>query len=199
MDFCDDVWSIIKEFAGIYNLSGWNKIEKIGVGKLHDFYKEYYHMRITNYLKNAKLTKTFIFKKILPSISLKNASLLLDLLPKKEKKEINALFKVGDEVATYNYCGIVIKVGIRLTIQKYGTYSYDQDPDAFKNQTPTYRIYKYNRNIKGNKTVISCDTIKYIRRDGKVFENEEIEFIETKYTYSKEYFVHWKEFIDYGR
>ena len=59
-------------------------------------------------------------------------------------------------------------------------------------------IYKYNRNIKGGKTVISCDTIKYIRRDGIVFENGKVVLVETKYAYSKEYFVHWKEYIDYG-
>ena len=94
MYFCDDIWNVIKEFAGIYNLSGWNKIEKIGVGKLHDYYKEYYHMRITNYLKNAKSTKKFIFNKILPSITLKNATLLLELTSKKEKKEINTLMRL---------------------------------------------------------------------------------------------------------
>ena len=69
MDFCDDVWGVIKEFSGIYNLKGWDKIGKLGVDKVHDFYKEHYRKRLTNCKREAHTSKIIMFKQILPSIT----------------------------------------------------------------------------------------------------------------------------------
>ena len=59
----DDMWDIVKEYAGIYNLKiNYNKIQRIGVKPLLNFYKQEFKFRITNYNSNTKKVKKMMFK-----------------------------------------------------------------------------------------------------------------------------------------
>ena len=204
MDFCDDVWGVIKEFAGIYNLKGWDKIGKLGVDKIHNFYKEHYRKRLTNYKREAHTSKIIMFKQILPSITYEKSVKLLDLLPKpKEDMTIQnqSIFKVGDEVATYEYCGIIKKIGKRISIQKYTEEEgYDEDPDACYKQTYTEIIYKYNKSVLQKVCCISPDTISYVKRDGICYYSDKYNNSLKKPSYDvSENFEHRSRTMDYGR
>jgi len=200
MDFCDDIWGLIKEFAGIYNLKGWDKIGKLGIDKIHNFYRQNYRRRLTNYKKNAYTSKVMIFKKILPSITYERSVKLLDLLPKpKEDMTIKnqSIFKVGDEVATYDFCGIIKKIGKKISIKKYTEEKgYDKDHMAIRNQTYTEIIYKYNKSVLQKVCCISADSIRYIKRDGIIYSYNTINL--TKVDYDIDYFNHRSISVDYG-
>jgi hypothetical protein len=202
MDFCDDIWSVIKEFAGIHNLKGWDKIGKLGVDKIHDFYKENYRKRLTNYKINAHKSKVMIFKQILPSITYERSVKLLDLLPKpKEDMTIQnqSIFKVGDEVATYDFCGIIRKIGKRISIQKYTEENgYDEDFNAFQNQSYTRIIYIYNKSVLQKVCCISPDSISYVKRDGIIYRFNDNIFKNPGYDVSK-IFEYRDRNMDYGR
>ena len=95
----DDCWNIVKEFAGIYNITNnWYKLEKLGVDKVHDIFKIYAKGRLTNYKKNPYETKKIIYKHLFTTRkSFKLMTDLNDLInPKKEEKSFN--LNVGDEV-----------------------------------------------------------------------------------------------------
>ena len=102
----DDCWNIVKEFAGIYNITNnWYKLEKLGVDKVHDIFKIYAKGRLTNYKKNPYETKKIIYKHLFTTRkSFKLMTDLNDLInPKKEDKSFD--FNVGDEVLYYNGSG----------------------------------------------------------------------------------------------
>jgi hypothetical protein len=139
-NFCDDLWGVIKEFAGIYNITTeWYKLEKVSVDKIHDFYKTYYRRRISNYKSNATEAKHMIFKHIW-----KRPKNLLELskLFVKDKPTINV--NVGDEVIYNRVLGVVSKVNkASISWRKYTIYKeVSQNPDAFRQQTfETKRLY----------------------------------------------------------
>ena len=93
----DDCWNIVKEFAGIYNITTkWDKLEKLGVDKVHDIYKQYTKRRIVNYKKFPAKVKELVYKKLFTQYkSFKLMTDLNDLInPKKEDKSFD--FNVGD-------------------------------------------------------------------------------------------------------
>ena len=106
----DDCWNIVKEFAGIYNLTTkWNKLENLGIEKIHDTLKQHGRTRLTNYKSNALESKKIIYKLLLTKYkSFKLMTDLNDLLnPKKEDNSFDD-YKVGDEVIYYSgrgWCG----------------------------------------------------------------------------------------------
>ena len=199
----DEIIKIIKEYMGIYNLPGWSKIGKLSVDKIHGFYKEHYRRRLTNYKTNAHTSKVIMFRRILPSITYEKSVKLLELLPKpKEDVTIQnqSIFKVGDEVATYEYCGIIKKIGKRISIQKYTEEAgYDEDPMALKNQTHTKKIYKYNKSVLQKVCCISPDSISYVKRDGICYYSDKYNNSLKKPSYDvSENFEHRSRTIDYG-
>ena len=199
----DEIIKIIKEFMGIYNLPGWSKIGKLSVDKIHGFYKEHYRRRLTNYKTNAHTSKVIMFRRILPSITYEKSVKLLELLPKpKEDMTIQnqSIFKVGDEIATYEYCGIIKKIGKRISIQKYTEEEgYDEDPMALKNQTHTKKIYKYNKSVLQKVCCISPDSISYVKRDGICYYSDKYNNSLKKPSYDvSENFEHRSKTIDYG-
>jgi hypothetical protein len=118
-NFCDDIWGVIKEFAGIYNITTeWYKLEKVSVDKIHDFYRTYYRRRIINYKSNVTETKRMIFKGIW-----KRPKNLLELskLFVKDNPTINV--KVGDEVIYDGWLGVVSKINkASISWQRYTIY-----------------------------------------------------------------------------
>ena len=95
----DDCWNIVKEFAGIYNITTkWYKLEKLGVDKVHDIYKQYAKRKIVNYKSNPAKAKKIIYKRLFTECkSFKLMTDLNDLInPKKKEKSFD--FNVGDEV-----------------------------------------------------------------------------------------------------
>ena len=99
----DDCWNIVKEFAGIYNITNnWYKLEKLGVDKVHDIYKQYAKKRLVNYKKLPAKAKKFIYKSLFTECkSFKLMTDLNDLInPAKEEKSFD--FNVGDEVMYSN-------------------------------------------------------------------------------------------------
>ena len=132
-EFCDDLWGIIKEFAGIYHITTeWYKLEKVSVNDIHDFYGKYYRRRITNYKSNASEAKRMIFKSIW-----KRPKNLVELskLFIKEKPTFNV--KVGDEVLYNNWLGVVCKINkASISWKKYTLEKkVSENPDAFRYQT----------------------------------------------------------------
>jgi len=117
----DDCWNIVKEFAGIYNITTkWNKLEKLGVDKVHDIFKIYAKGRLSNYKKNPYEAKKIIFKHLFTTRkSFKLMTDLNDLLnPKKEDKVFD--YNVGDEVmySTGNTWGSCTRLGKVIKINK---------------------------------------------------------------------------------
>lgn len=151
-EFCDDLWDIIKEFAGIYNITTeWYKLEKVSVDNLHDFYRKYYRRRISNYKSNATETKRMIFKDIW-----KRPKNLVELskLFIKDKPTFNV--KVGDEVIYNDWLGVVSKINkASISWKKYTIdRKVSQDPDAFREQRfETVRFY-YCKTITEKATCI---------------------------------------------
>lgn len=128
-ELCDDVWGLVKEFAGIYHITTeWDKIMKVSSSKLYEWYRKNTNRRISHLSKsNAKEQKKvilkFFYKKqrnkkmmenlyylILPHIETKEEV----TKPVKEKKDFTK-YRVGQEVV-YQIplcdfkCGIIRKV-----------------------------------------------------------------------------------------
>ena len=63
-EFCDDVWSLIKEYAGIYNIgTEWFKVYDIGAVKLYKWYRQNTNYVIPNISKlDAEQKKKCILK-----------------------------------------------------------------------------------------------------------------------------------------
>ena len=128
-DLNDDVWGLIKEFAGIYHITTeWDKVMKVSSSKLYEWYRKNTKYSISNlYKSNAKEQKeiilNFLYKKqrnkktmenlyylILPHIETKEKV----TKPVKEKKDFTK-YRVGQEVV-YQIplcdfkCGIIRRV-----------------------------------------------------------------------------------------
>ena len=112
-----------------------------------------------------------------------------------------SIFKVGDEVATYEYCGIIKKIGKRIGIQKYlEEEGYDEDPNACYEQTYTRIIYKYNKSVLQKVCCISPDSISYVKRDGICYYSDKYNNSLKKPSYDvSENFEHRSRTMDYGR
>ena len=119
-ELLDDCWNIVKEFAGIYNLTTkWYKLEKLSVEKAHDIFKQYVNRRLTYYKRDTLGSKKIIYKQLFTNFkSFKLMSDLNDLLnPKKDTSFLEG-FKVGDEVKYTRGTGYSSRLGKIVKINK---------------------------------------------------------------------------------
>ena len=133
--FNDDVWGIIKEYAGIYNITTeWHKvISKVGLTKLHNWYKNHCGYRISNIdCKGAEKGKLFLMKCFMSHPRTKNQYVELNKLiiakrrfvKREDDVEDFSIYKKGQEVSWfygYDYkCGVIQKVNKNsLTVKFY--------------------------------------------------------------------------------
>ena len=152
----DDCWNIVKEFAGIYNITTkWDKLEKLGVDKVHDIYKQYAKRRIVNYKKFPAKVKELVYKKLFTQYkSFKLMTDLNDLInPKKEEKSFD--LNVGDEVMYYNGAGWngCSRLGRVIKINKSSitwaefevSHSVSDNPDGFRFQSFEKKKHYYDK------------------------------------------------------
>lgn len=196
----DELWNIVKEYAGIYNISTeWNKIEKVGVNKLHTYYKDNFNKRITNINHNASKSRKAILKFMMQyGMNKEKYTNLNKLITTKRQVTKNETdftkYKVGDEViythcygaGCYNYyCGVITKVNkASITFKPYQDDNKVSDnPNGFQNQT-SERVSIYYDKSKFNKpkTIRTSFTVK---RFAKPYELDRFEF--------------WTEVHDWGR
>ncbi len=58
-----DCWTIVKEYAGIYDwTTQWFKMDKIGIDRLHTYYRTSFHLRFTNIHCNIPKSRRRILK-----------------------------------------------------------------------------------------------------------------------------------------
>ena len=128
-DLNDDVWGLVKEFAGIYHITTeWDKVMKVSSSKLYEWYRKNTKYKINmlsklNAKEQKKIILKFLYKKqrnkktmenlhylILPHIETKEEV----TKPVKEKKDFTK-YRVGQEVV-YQIplcdfkCGIIRKI-----------------------------------------------------------------------------------------
>jgi hypothetical protein len=101
----EDCWTIVKEFAGIYDwTTKWHKMDKIGIDRLHTYYKTTFQFRFTNIHSNIPRLRKRILKNIVQRYKTKEVMhelrLMIDPPIKSKKKDMSWLndVKVGDEV-----------------------------------------------------------------------------------------------------
>ena len=175
----DDCWNIVKEFAGIYNITNnWYKLEKLGVDKVHDIYKQYAKRRIVNYKKFPAKVKELVYKKLFTQYkSFKLMTDLNDLInPKKEDKSFD--FNVGDEVMYYNGAGWngCSRLGRVIKINKSSitwaefevSHSVSDNPDGFRFQSFEKKKHYYDKTktmkpkcIRSNISIPDIDRCEY--------------------------------------
>ena len=162
-ELCDDVWGLVKEYAGIYNITTeWDKVMKVSSSKLYEWYRKNTKRRISNISKsNAKEQKRIILKffyekqrnkkmmenlyyLILPHTETKEVT-----KPVKEKKDFTK-YRVGQEVV-YQIPFCDFKCGI---IRKVNKASINVDFYEEKREERSYVFQKdkfsSNKNIRAN-------------------------------------------------
>tara|TARA_R110000803_G_scaffold144536_1_gene210371 strand:+ start:39 stop:713 length:675 start_codon:yes stop_codon:yes gene_type:complete len=172
-ELLDDCWNIVKEFAGIYNLTTkWDKLEKLGVEKVHDVLKKYSRRRLTNYKKNPLNAKQIIYKILFTkNKSLELMTELKEMIdPKKEKKDTDTSFldgfKVGDEVeyipnggmgwGVYSRLGKIVKINkSSVSWAEYEvSHSESDNPSACYEQTFENKKHYYDKsNLMKSKSI----------------------------------------------
>ena len=155
-ELLDDCWNIVKEFAGIYNLTTkWYKLEKLGVDKAHNIFKIYSNGRLSNYKHNPLDTKQVIYKYLFRTRkSLKLMTELKEMVdPKKKEADTSSLdgVKVGDEVeytrgtswCAYSRLGKIIKINkLSVTWAEYEvSHTSDEDLIAFQRELEEKKHY----------------------------------------------------------
>jgi len=183
-EFPDELWGVIKDFAGVYHIGiKWDKLEKIGVETIHNHYKDEYRYRIKNYKTDALGTKRIIFKDIFQKYKTKENmiklyKLITDKYPNKNDKVSNFDCKVGDQICYvssgwgYGYndlVGVVTK--INKTTVSFKPYKIDrkvsENPNARREQTfETIRYYFDKKNFEKVKTIknFNLDDSDYVER-----------------------------------
>ena len=158
-EFPDELWGIIKEYAGVYHIgTDWKKLGNIGVVTIHDHYRDEYNIYITHYKTEPKETKKMIFKNIFEEYKNKENmtklyKLITDKYP-KNKVSTNFNCKVGDQIRYISndykqstFVGVVTKIN-KSTIS-FKPYKIDRkvrDLDAFRKQTFEYIRYYFDKN-----------------------------------------------------
>jgi len=149
----DDCWTMIKEFAGIWDYGiDWSKLERLGVDKVHDLFKNNCNKRLTNFKKNPAEAKRMIYKQLFTNYkTLENMKALALLTnPPKIIDELPDV-SVGDEVMYWkngNRLGVVVKINkTSISWKEYedsGRTTSD-NPDAFKLQTFETKTHYYDK------------------------------------------------------
>lgn len=158
-EFPDELWGVIKEYAGVYHIgTDWKKLEKIGVVTIHNHYRDEYNIYITHYKTEPKETKKMIFKNIFEEYKNKENmtklyKLITDKYP-KNKVSTNFNCKVGDQIRYISndykqstFVGVVTKIN-KFTIS-FKPYKIDRevrDLDAVREQTFEYIRYYFDKN-----------------------------------------------------
>ncbi len=127
-DLNDDVWGLVKEFAGIYHITTeWDKVMKVSAPKLYKWYTANMNVRITRLSGQSAETQKrvilkFFYKKQRNKKTMENLYYLLiphldaEKVEKKVKvKKDFTKYKVGQEVIYQPYacaykCGVIKKV-----------------------------------------------------------------------------------------
>ena len=152
------MWNIIKEFAGICDYGiDWTKLERLGVDKVHDLYKNNCNRRLTNFKKNPALAKQMIYKQLFTTFKTEENMKALALLTNPPKRIDNIEFdvSVGDEVI-YRTSGIWggSRLGIVVKINKssisWKEYeksgeTISDNPNACQEQTFECKKYLYDK------------------------------------------------------
>ena len=118
-----DCWTIVKEYAGIYDwTTQWFKMDKIGIDRLHTYYRTSFHLRFTNIHCNIPKLRQRILKNIIQRFKTKEVMMDLRLMIeppiKIKKKDMSWLkeYQVGDEVfakvskMTGEWLGVITKI-----------------------------------------------------------------------------------------
>ena len=183
-EFLEEIWGIIKEYAGVYHIgTKWNKLEKIGVETIHNHYKDEYRYRINNYKTYALGTKRIIFKDIFQNYKTKENmmklyKLITNKYPNNNDKVSKFDCKVGDQICYissgwgYRYndlVGVVTK--INKTTVSFKPYKIDRkvskNPDARREQTfETIRYYFDKKNFEKVQAIkkFRLDDSDYVER-----------------------------------
>ena len=100
-----DCWNIVKEYAGIYDwTTKWCMMDKIGIDRLHTYYRTSFHFRFTNIHSNIPRLRKRILKNIVQRFKTKQVMhelrQMIEPPIKSKKKDMSWLndVKVGDEV-----------------------------------------------------------------------------------------------------
>ena len=160
--FPEELWGIVKEYAGIYNITTrWDKISKVGVKPLLKYYQSNFNRSITNATSNPYKVKKMILRSII-KIGM-NEEKYRELATLVEKKKITkntkdfTKYKVGDEVVYTKYggamvskkfCGVIKKVNkASIVFKPYQIkYSVSDNPNASYMQSYEHVKYYYDKN-----------------------------------------------------
>jgi len=145
------------------------KFNKLGIKKLHDWFKENFNKRISNFIKNPKSTREMVINYIIVKKEEAKLGSLTELMNEKRKIKKNdkdfTKYKVGDEV-TYThsyevyccnyYCGIITKVNkasIRFKPYKIGRKESDNPNGAMTQSFEKINHYYDKENFEEEKTI----------------------------------------------
>lgn len=194
----NELWSIVKDYAGVYHITtNWDKVMNVGVQKLHDYFKENFNCRITNYRKRPDQTKEMILKSIINrGMNKKKWDELAKLVDKKRKMKESGIdlsqYKVGEEVyyigSDYDYVGIITKINkASITFKPYTiSHIVSSNPNASYMQTiETIKYYYDKSNYNKPKSV----------RTG-IWNRQ---MLEATMPYNLDKFNYRCEYIDYAR
>lgn len=170
MFFINELWNLIKEFAGIYHITTlWPNISKIPKYKLLLYYKEYHN-------KKSNI-KSHIFKDVFTT---SNKIQLLELAH-LIKKGNTSLVSIGDEVCYNNHAGVVVKVLKRsLVVNDYILSNKKIVHDDKSVKIYYQKEHNFNYIHKINNFIIKGD-YKF-NPDYKIRNNELDHIINTSYT-----------------
>ena len=189
--FNDDVWGIIKEYAGIYNITTeWYKVfSKVGLNKLHNWYKTHCGYRISNIdCKGAEKGKLFLMKCFMSHPRTKNQYVELNKLITAKRRVVKreddtedfSIYKIGQEVSWfygYDYkCGVIQKVNKNsLTVKFYEEHEgIIQDPEGLRKYLYSDVKYYYNKEVFEEKNTV---IYKYFKADFELDDNEKYKLL----------------------
>lgn len=102
MYFPDELFAIVKEYAGIYSVGTKYNVSKLGKDKLIEFYENHFRLRLKNITgKKADVIKKYIMKKLLFKMTRDKWVALHQLCnpPKSLNQNIRLVAKIGEEIS----------------------------------------------------------------------------------------------------
>ena len=174
LDFCDDVWGLIKEFAGIYHITTeWDKVYNVSATKLYNWYKVNMKYSISglghhNSQRKKAIILKFFYKKQRNKKTMENLYYLIiphtktdeTVKPQKVVRDFTK-YRVGQEVfyrvpLCDGKCGVIKKINkASINVDFYGEIEIGlTDPNAVVEQYMTTMKYQYNKDIfVSNRTI----------------------------------------------
>ena len=169
MYFPDELWSIVKEYAGIYSVGTKYNVSKLGKDKLIEFYENHFHRRLKNTTgKKADFVKQCIMKKMLFKMTQDKWVALHKLCNPIKVKTIspNLVGKIGEQISwrdsetlerclgeivgyyTHSYKVKRFKTEI-TNVETHPTYRYGRVGDPIDNFSYTTHTYIKDKYYKG--------------------------------------------------